>query len=203
MSAECKKLRGPNDTGPDCGCRGDACALGRDAATERAIFAVDGGNATGSAWGIFDLESSSVKEAFETMRGHGSRTFNHRVRRKGKMVVENPMTDEEQIAQLREEISNFIYEANCDTDVIVEDFILLPGAHSGGKDGVASVRIGWGLRGYLLATDPEIDVIWQPPSVMGRVKDEHLRQYGVWIPGRDHERAAWRHIAARLNKLLK
>lgn len=27
MSAECKKLRGPNDTGPDCGCRGDACAL--------------------------------------------------------------------------------------------------------------------------------------------------------------------------------
>lgn len=33
MSAECKKLRGPNDTGPDCGCRGDACALGRSAAT--------------------------------------------------------------------------------------------------------------------------------------------------------------------------
>ena len=35
MSAECKKLRGPNDTGPDCGCRGDACALGRDAAKRR------------------------------------------------------------------------------------------------------------------------------------------------------------------------
>lgn len=27
MAAECKRLRGPNDTGPDCGCRGEACAL--------------------------------------------------------------------------------------------------------------------------------------------------------------------------------
>ena len=35
VSAECKKLRGPNDTGPDCGCRGDSCALGRDAARRR------------------------------------------------------------------------------------------------------------------------------------------------------------------------
>ena len=41
MSAECKKLRGPNDTGPDCGCRGDACALGRDAATTLMIEGVE------------------------------------------------------------------------------------------------------------------------------------------------------------------
>ena len=26
---ECKRLRGPDDVGPDCGCRGEACALER------------------------------------------------------------------------------------------------------------------------------------------------------------------------------
>jgi len=32
VSAECRRLRGPNDTGPDCGCSGKSCALDIDSA---------------------------------------------------------------------------------------------------------------------------------------------------------------------------
>lgn len=32
MGAECRRLREPSDTGPDCGCSGESCALDIDSA---------------------------------------------------------------------------------------------------------------------------------------------------------------------------
>jgi hypothetical protein len=186
----------------------------------RAIFAVDGGNATGLAWGIFDDRARSVEEAVKNRLHSGSMTINHRVRRNGKMVVEDPHDDMQQIARIMKEFILFKRKAvnECRlnpewVDLVIEDFILMPGQHSGGRDGVASVRIAWGLTGLQMGMWTEYarrhkhfhvsEPIWQPPSVMGRVKDDHLRRYGVWVPGRDHERAAWRHICFRLNQILK
>jgi hypothetical protein len=173
----------------------------------RAIFAVDGGNATGLAWGIFDDQAGSVEAALASNHASGSMTINHRVRRNGKMMVVNPHDDYQQIVKIATQFLAFRREAianGCsvadEIELVVEDFILMPGAHAGGKDGVASVRIAWGLAGYLL---DEHQVIWQAPSLMSYATDERLKRWGIWVPGRDHERAAWKHIAARLNKIIR
>jgi len=201
----------------------------------RAIFAVDGGNATGLAWGIFDDKARSVEEAIQNRLHAGSATINRRVKRDRqtcymapdvreplveRFIGQTPLEDMAQVIMVYLMFFKFKRHAvrvgrmdPDSVDLILEDFILLPGAHAGGKDGVASVRIAWGVAGYQEGVAAEYarrrkqlhisEPIWQAPSVMGRVKDHHLKSYGVWIPGRDHERAAWRHIAFRLNTLLK
>ncbi len=195
----------------------------------KAIFAIDGGNATGLAWGIFDDKARSVEEAFQTRLHDGSATINHKVKRDRKWHYVNthtgviepaPYSDMMQVHAIYTMFlifKRFAVRDCCmnaeDVELVIEDFILLPGPHAGGKDGVASVRIAWGLAGFQEGVAAEYgrrhrslhisEPIWQPPSAQGKYSDDHLRRWGIWIPGRDHERSALKHIAFRLNKLLK
>lgn len=197
----------------------------------RAIFAIDGGNATGLAWGIFDDKARSVEEAFKSQLHADAATINHRLKRKRKTMYQHhtqanvepqlaPLSDEEQIALIYKGFAGFKRFAvnTCrldpsDVELIIEDFILLPGQHAGGRDGVASIRIAWGVAGYQMGISAEYErrhrqlhvsePIWQPPSAQGKYSDDLLRRWGIWIPGREHERSALKHIAYRLNKLLK
>ena len=173
----------------------------------RGIFAVDGGNATGLAWGIFEERSATLAEAVESAQYTGSTTLNRKVRRAGKTVIDGDhLSDEEQVKVIY--VNWMAFKQICfrnkvfTTEMVIEDFILLPGAHAGGKDGVASARIGWGIRGYLLGRKDHSEVIWQPPSAMGKYKDDKLRELGVWRPGREHENACWKHVLARVNGIL-
>lgn len=195
----------------------------------RAIFSVDGGNATGLAWGIFDETSKSVEAAIAGRLHAGSATLNHKVTRDRKKHYVNthtgavhvdPLEDMAQVTAIYKMFTRFKTFAvryclmdPADVELVLEDFILMPGSHSGGKDGVASIRIAWGVVGYQAGVAAEYahrhrnlhisNPIWQPPSAMSYATDERLKRWGIWIPGRDHERAAWRHIAFRLNKLIK
>jgi len=171
------------------------------------IFAVDGGNATGLAWGIYDLHAKSVPEALSSREESGSVTTNRKIKRGGKTVVEGgQISDLDQIITIFMIFKEFrkLCEAHgAPCDLVVEDFILLPGSHAGGKDGVASVRIAWGLQGLVAGRMPKQEIVWQTPSQQGGVEDEYLRRHGVWIPGRDHERTCVKHIVVRLNKVLR
>lgn len=183
----------------------------------RAIFAVDGGNATGIAMGLFDDSLGSVKEAIASRSHLRSFTINRKMKRNGKTVIDGEhLEDHIQVEAIYAEFMRFkrmcYNDKLCELDeidLVIEDFILLPGMHAGGKDGVASVRIAWGIVGYQMGISGEwakrhrhyhiTPIIWQPPSVMGRITDDYLRIHGLWVPGRDHERAAIKHIVARLN----
>lgn len=187
----------------------------------RGIFAIDGGNATGLAWGVFDEQAKSLAAAIDPEET-GSYTINRYTKRKGEARVypDGLLSDQEQGAEI---IARFMkFKSDCvhgrglqpgQVDLIIEDFILLPGQHAGGRDGVASVRIAWLVAGWQLGMATEYarrhkklhvsHPIWQTPSVMGKVKDDQLKRLGLWIPGRDHERAAMKHIVARLDKLIK
>lgn len=186
----------------------------------RAIFAVDGGNATGIAWGVFDDRAGSVSEAFASRLHFGSATLNRKVTRNKKRVTEfDHMPDHIQVETIYEMFRSFKRECFNDhgiplddIDLVIEDFILLPGPHAGGKDGVASVRIAWGIVGYQMGIANELSrrfknyhitpITWQTPSEQGRVSDAQLKKYGIWVPGRDHENTCRRHIAVRLGKIL-
>jgi hypothetical protein len=92
-------------------------------------------------------------------------------------------------------------------ELVIEDFILLPKIHTPGKEGISPVRIAWGLVGYIwgqndLVGDP--DPIWQSASIGMRFNTRQmLEQWGCWIKGREHERAAYAHAGARLMRLYQ
>lgn len=199
----------------------------------RAIFTVDGGNATGIAWGIYDDQCGSVAEALASRRASGSATLNRRyVANKTKMFEtktfdpnlvicgNTPFMDHTQVQMIYTAFTAFKrecyygHEIELDNiDLVLEDFILLPGPHAGGKDGVASVRITWGIVGYQMGVANEFSrrhrnyhitpITWQTPSQQGRITDEWLRKNGVWVKGRDHENTAVKHIVVRLNTVMK
>jgi hypothetical protein len=185
----------------------------------RAIFAVDGGNATGLAWGVFDDTCDSVAEALASRRSYGSTTTNRKITRGGKRVYEDEFLEDH--LQIEAIYTMFtVFKRECykqdipldNIDLVLEDFILLPGAHAGGKDGVASVRITWGIVGYQMGIANEFSrrhkqyhitpVTWQQPGQMGRIQDDYLRRNGIWVPGRDHENTAIKHIVVRLNTVM-
>jgi hypothetical protein len=185
----------------------------------RAIFAVDGGNASGLAWGVFDDRCGSVTEALASRRNFGSTTLNRKITRNRKRVYESEFTpDHIQVETIYTQFTRFKRECHNDKiplddiDLVLEDFILLPGTHAGGKDGVSSVRITWGIVGYQMGVSNEFSrrhrhyhitpITWQSPSQKGRVTDDYLRKNGIWVPGRDHENDAWRHIVVRLGTVM-
>lgn len=185
------------------------------------VFVVDGGNATGLAWGIFDDQARTTEAAMLGRLYSGSDTINRRVIRNKVRLVEDPHSDSQQILAIYRRFllfkSECVHQHHMHADTIhlvIEDFILLPGPHAGGKDGVASARIGWGVVGVQIGMAEEYkrtrrhlhvsEPIFQAPSCMAYASDEKLKKWGIWEETRgDHERAAWKHIAYFLNKRIR
>jgi hypothetical protein len=54
------------------------------------------------------------------------------------------------------------------------------------------VQVAWAFLG--LADGPVVSA-WQTPSLAKTtVTDKRLKKLGLWVPGRDHERDALRHL---------
>lgn len=191
----------------------------------KAIYAIDPGNATGVARGVFDTSSKTVEEAIKSGVGVSSFSLNHRARRQGQKVLVDTLDDvvgnvpysdmyQAQIlyAEFRRWKQLIVLDTKVepdDVELVIEDFILMPGPHAGGKDGISPVRVAWAIAGIqqgiaISNRHHHISpIIWQPPSKQGQVSDERLKKLGLWVPGRDHERSAMKHLVARLSTLLR
>ena len=180
----------------------------------RAIFAVDPGGHTGIAWGTFNVTERNVGDALANRVLAGSTTLEG--------------DERQQVIDLAELWHDFFRTAvkkqglapNA-VELVFEDFTLRPGSHGGGKEGTSPERISWGFIGYRLGAEAEWrrshrrtpayspQIIWQQPgdssafSAVGRKKQYRLKDWDVWVVGREHERSAWSHIALRIAKIQK
>ena len=167
----------------------------------KGIFAVDPGKKSGVAWAIVDERSETVATALQNKKHSGSCT------------VEG--TEMEQALELFNFWQQFktgcVVKHHLDPDdivLVIEDFSLLPGAHSGGKEGVSPARIGWAFEGYRQGRGDKFrkakhvtEAVWQLPGAMRNKK--HLKNWDCWVVGREHERAAFCHLGERLRKLMR
>ncbi len=83
--------------------------------------------------------------------------------------------------------------------LVCESFLADPRRIGAGATNLDPVWIGGALCG-LLGWEP----IWQTPSeAKGYARNDRLRQWGLWEVGSEHKRDAWRHVAYRLDKLIR
>jgi hypothetical protein len=147
------------------------------------------------SWGIYDMKAGLVKDCMRKRKFSGSVTII------GDEVV--------QLAQMLTHYDDFVElcddeEIRC--ELVIEDFSLVPGSHTPGKEGISPVRYAWVLVGYLWARDKSLapEVIWQLPGVGMRYNTRQmLTNWDAWIVGKEHERAAFAHAGARLHRILK
>jgi hypothetical protein len=103
---------------------------------------------------------------------------------------------------------------------VMEDFIL-HSMGSTGVTGIAPARIGWYVQGMIagIAYDrallgdfsywgeegPRVRPVWYPVGAFGsRARtDARLREYGLWVRGKEHARDAWRVWVHHLRVLRK
>ena len=171
------------------------------------IMAIDPGGSTGVAWGRFDKNADSVKDALSA-RWYSSST-----------TIEGSVVS--QILQLSKiwrkfygECVNSLGIPPNDVHLCVEDFNLAGSNRrpKAGEDPLISVKIAWGLWGYRSGQAHEherwggvsgpVYIHWQTPSqAKSYATDTRLKEWGVYVRGSTHERDAWRHIAFRIAEL--
>jgi hypothetical protein len=167
----------------------------------KGILAIDPGNSTGVAWGIFDETAQTVADAMRQRLDSASTT-----------VSGDELTQAQEIFRLwalfKERCVNYRLLDPSNVELVIEEFNLIPGLHAGGADGISPARIGWAFEGYRLGRANKYHrkkhvskAIWQPASAM-RYKKQ-LRSWDAWVRGKDHERSAYCHIGARLMTLFK
>jgi hypothetical protein len=171
------------------------------------VFACDPGGATGLAWGIFNPHAKSIEEMLSTRMDAGSTT----------------VTGDER-AQIREVAalwSSFysacVRSALLPIDhvwLVFEDFVYAPGVNYEGESAKISTALIWGIEGYRMGKrDAFLERARGPvkssmPSMMLQTASEaktfatnaRLKEWGVWVVGREHERSAWQHIAYFLKR---
>jgi hypothetical protein len=166
----------------------------------RGIFAIDPGVSTGVAWAVLDNTMLLAVDAFQHRMNDGSTTITGTEVEQAKELFD--------LWQGFKQICVRQFMEPAWVDLVVEDFILLPGAHAGGKDGVAPARVAWAFEGYRQGRcdrwrtqKHKTEIIWQPPAAMKY--EAQLKKWGVWTRGRQHERSAWCHVGLRLMRVMR
>lgn len=172
-------------------------------------LACDPGGASGVAWGIFDPKASGgIDEALLGKMNSGSATVTG--------------TEREQIREISQLWQAF-YRA-CVTDarlppdrvfLVFEDFIYAGGVNYSGDSAKISTSIIWGVEGYRMGCADEFarhrrGQVAMPPLYLqtagqakGYAKNQRLKDWGLWVVGREHERSAWQHIAYWLAQYMR
>ena len=171
------------------------------------IFGVDPGGATGLAWGIFNPEPPiTIEQSLRDRQLAGNCTVTGD-RREQIMTIADTW---------RAFYETSVFNAQLPHDrifLIVEDYIFTGGSYSGDAASI-STSIIWGLEGYRMGRRDE----WRkhndgdvalPPMVLqsageakGYATNQRLKDWGIWVKGRDHERSAWQHVAAYLHRYI-
>ena len=167
-------------------------------------FGVDPGGATGLAWGIFDPGAGGVAEALKTRLHAGSTTVDGEERRQIKAIATAWGDFYQDCVHTRRLPPENIY-------LVMENFIYT-GANYAGDSAKISTAIIWGLEGYRMGRRDEWKkhrrgrahmptmVLQNAGDAKAFAKPDLLKEWGVWVVGRDHERSAWQHIAYFLQR---
>lgn len=152
-------------------------------------MALDPGSHSGLAWGVV-RDVGMVRERVADRTDYGSMTI------QGK--------DLDQVRLIESEIRKFSGLCQIlehEFYFVCEDFILTR-FMSSDRSGLSSPRIASMLHGYrqgLLDTckkfiaEPVQCTYQQPSDAMRYATDARLKDWGLWVRGREHERDAWRH----------
>lgn len=169
-------------------------------------MAIDPGETTGLAWGLFDLDAGDeVADVLIAGSGLGSGQVRGKGRRGERWAAANI------VEMWREHIS---VSGDVQAVVCIEDFLLRPGKATADRAMLSPVRltglvegillgevggpgVGYGRRRWeadVIERGPEI--VYQQPSAAKRFgNDDRLRRWGLWTVGERHSRDAWRHVA--------
>lgn len=157
------------------------------------------------AWGIFNPHAESVEEMLKTRMEAGSTT-----------VTGDERTQIREVADLWQSFyRTCVRSALLPPDrvwFVMENFILKPGETAGGSDATISLALIWGIEGYRMGRADEWaehkrGQVMMPSMILqmaGQAKSyatgDRLKEWTVWIKGREHERSAWSHIGFFLKK---
>lgn len=153
-----------------------------------ALFCVDPGGSTGLSWAVVDLQTDTVAEAMRRREARGSAT-----------VTGNEF---QQIDRIVNRYDEFVGQLQGEPlDLIIEDWNPL-GKRT--KEGSSPARIAWGLLGYLYGRGmgDGVSIVWVQPDAQRFSTQARLRPCDAWVVGRDHERASYALMIARLHKLM-
>jgi len=172
-----------------------------------AVFAVDPGGATGLAWGIFD----PTQEIGACLRGRMDA---------GSTTVDGDIPT--QIRAVAQEWQKFFRHAvnvsRLPVDhvwYVCENFTYT-GANYGGESAVISTALIWGIEGYRMGTADERKsrrggrrtampqmILQEAGQASAAARNAWLKEWGVWVVGKEHERSAWKHVAYFLKRYQK
>lgn len=175
-------------------CRSDFY-LQRIMIPEYGIFALDPGLSSAMAWGIV-RDEGTVKQRVDRVTPLLSTTI--------KEI--NWVSQARQIFRLFSEFEFLCIGRGVPAYFVCEDFILNR-FKSSDRTGLYPVWVGAAVVGYRTALADchelegygrakEAETIWQLPSQAKTfATDDRLRDFGLWVKGREHERDAMRHFA--------
>lgn len=167
------------------------------------VFACDPGGHTGMAWAVID-PSKPTAEALLEREHYGSAT-----------VVGSERQQIREITAIWQSFFRLcVHDLKMPPERIwfaMEDFILKPGEHSGGKEGIFPAMLIWGVEGYRMGQADEWAVtheggklvlptmVLQPAGMASTyATGARLKSWGLWVVGREHERSANKHLATFL-----
>lgn len=171
----------------------------------RAIFAVDPGGSTGVAWGLFDDTAETVKDAMRSRTMSGSATVHcGRVEGSKQEIQRIVRRQVDEIDQIFVDFTRELDGAKGapDLEIVAEHFVLTAAPHH--KPGVEGIFPAFLLGALMITWQDEEEIILQTAST--GMKWNHRKYHDswtTWIRGREHERAAFAHIGARLMASMK
>jgi len=148
---------------------------------ETAAMVVDPGGSTGVTMHLWD-DMGTTAERMASRKDLGSETITGHWTEQAEALAAMWRLFKHEMDEVR----------GVPTWLIVEDFILTK-FKSSDRTGLYPVWIAGCMYGHL-ATRRE-QFIWQMPSAMTFATDQRLKDWGLWVKGRVHERAANRHFA--------
>lgn len=152
---------------------------------EYGIFALDPGLTSAYAWGVV-RDEGPVADRLGLKTRSGSATIKDVDWLSQAMVISRDWTTFAEDCRAR----------HTPAYLVCEDFILTR-FKSSDRSGLYPVWVAAALSGHLAGlSGTEQRIIWQQPSAAkGYATDARLRDWGIWIVGKEHERDAWRHFA--------
>lgn len=171
------------------------------------VFAMDPGGHTGLAWAILDpADPDGITGSLRNRMNSGSAT-----------IAGDERTQIAEIAAIWAAFYSACVRSALlkpsDVWFVCEDYIYAPGVNYSGESAAISTALIWGVEGYRMGRRDEWkehnprktaaipSMILQPAGVaMQFATNARLKEWDCWVVGRDHERSAFRHLAAFLSK---
>jgi len=175
------------------------------------VFGCDPGGHTGIAWGVFNPHAKGgAAEALKSKMCDGSTTIDGDARSQIRQIVKLWQGFYRECVFVKQLPPENVW-------FVMEDFIYKPGTIYGGESSEISTQIIWGVEGYRMGTKDEWskhkrgafathmpDMILQTAGeAKGYCTNDRMKEFGIWVRGREHERSAWAHIATFVARYIK